>query len=150
MKTIVPLVAGIVIGLIGPIQARSLNTIRSEGVLGLCDHPNSLPFASKAGDPPGFQVELGQALARHLVERHGVRHLLLTSRRGGAAIPTQQWHAVIQACGEALDAKCLDARRGELDRERQAVEFPANLDDKRSVRVGQREVLNARRDTFDE
>src|SRR6201982_14855 len=66
MKTIVPLVAGIVIGLIGPIQARSLNTIRSEGVLGLCAHPNSLPFASKAGDPPGFQVELGQALAREL------------------------------------------------------------------------------------
>src|SRR6516165_8040284 len=66
MKTILPLVAGIVIGLIGPIQARSLNTIRSDGVLGLCAHPNSLPFASKAGNPPGFQVELGQALAREL------------------------------------------------------------------------------------
>ncbi|HEY6879599.1 MAG TPA: SDR family NAD(P)-dependent oxidoreductase, partial [Polyangiales bacterium] len=26
--------------------------------------------------------ELGQALARHLVQRHGVRHLVLTSRRG--------------------------------------------------------------------
>jgi len=35
-------------------------------VIGLCAHPNSLPFASKAGDPPGFQVELGQALARDL------------------------------------------------------------------------------------
>src|SRR5579883_1680249 len=47
-------------------QARSLDAVRESGVLGLCAHPNSLPFASKAGDPPGFQVELGQALAREL------------------------------------------------------------------------------------
>jgi polar amino acid transport system substrate-binding protein len=66
MKPILPLVVGAVIGLAAPAQARSLNTIRETGVLGLCAHPNSLPFASKAGDPPGFQVELGQALAREL------------------------------------------------------------------------------------
>jgi polar amino acid transport system substrate-binding protein len=63
---ILPLIIVVVIGLLGPAQARSLDTIRSAGVLGLCAHPNSLPFASKAGDPPGFQVELGQALAREL------------------------------------------------------------------------------------
>jgi polar amino acid transport system substrate-binding protein len=55
-----------VIGLVGAAQARSLDTIRSYGTIGLCAHPNSLPFASKAADPPGFQVELGQALAREL------------------------------------------------------------------------------------
>lgn len=66
MKTILPLMVGTVIGLSGPAQARSLDAIRSAGVLGLCAHPNSLPFASKAGDPPGFQVELGQALAGQL------------------------------------------------------------------------------------
>ena len=66
MKAILPLVAGVVIGLTGPAQARSLEAVRSTGALGLCAHPNSLPFASKAGDPPGFQVELGQALAREL------------------------------------------------------------------------------------
>jgi len=55
-----------VIGLMGPAQARSLDMIRSSGLLGLCAHPDSLPFASKVGDPPGFQVELGQALAREL------------------------------------------------------------------------------------
>lgn len=66
MKTILPFMVGAVIGLIGPAQARPLDAIRSAGVLGLCAHPNSLPFASKAGDPPGFQVELGQALAREL------------------------------------------------------------------------------------
>src|SRR5690349_20687850 len=65
MKTILPLIVAVT-GLLGPAQARSLETIRSAGVLRLCAHPNSLPFASKAGDPPGFQVELGQALAREL------------------------------------------------------------------------------------
>lgn len=66
MKTILPFMVGAVIGLSGSAQARSLEAIRSAGVLGLCAHPNSLPFASKAGDPPGFQVELGQALAGQL------------------------------------------------------------------------------------
>ena len=71
MKTTLPhsvVAAFALIGpaLICPAQARSLDTIRSTGVIGLCAHPNSLPFASKAGDPPGFQVELGQALARDL------------------------------------------------------------------------------------
>jgi len=58
MKVILPLMAA-AIGLTSPAQARSLEAIRAFGVLGLCAHPNSLPFASKAGDPPGFQVELG-------------------------------------------------------------------------------------------
>ena len=66
MKTILLLMAGAVIGLTGSAQARSLDTIRESGAIGLCAHPNSLPFASKAGNPPGFQVELGQALAHEL------------------------------------------------------------------------------------
>src|SRR5438045_4899171 len=65
MKIILPLIVAVT-GLLGPAQARSLEAIRSAGVLGLCAHPNSLPFASEAGNPPGFQVELGQALAREL------------------------------------------------------------------------------------
>jgi polar amino acid transport system substrate-binding protein len=64
--TILSLMVGAAIALAPPAQARSLDAIRSAGALGLCAHPNSLPFASKAGDPPGFQVELGQALAREL------------------------------------------------------------------------------------
>jgi polar amino acid transport system substrate-binding protein len=46
--------------------ARSLDMIRAGGVLNLCAHPNSLPFASKAGNPSGFQIELGEALAEEL------------------------------------------------------------------------------------
>src|SRR5437667_10536748 len=71
MKTTLPLSVVAAFALIGPAlicpaQARSLDTIRSTGVIGLCAHPNSLPFASKAGDPPGFQIELGRALAQQL------------------------------------------------------------------------------------
>jgi polar amino acid transport system substrate-binding protein len=66
MKAIVPLLVLAVVGSTGSAAARSLDAIRSLGTIGLCAHPNSLPFASKAGDPPGFQVELGQALAREL------------------------------------------------------------------------------------
>src|SRR6516162_38273 len=66
MKAILPLIVAASFGLIDRAQVRSLETIRSLGAIGLCAHPNSLPFASKAGDPPGFQVELGQALAHEL------------------------------------------------------------------------------------
>ncbi|MEH2489094.1 substrate-binding periplasmic protein [Bradyrhizobium sp. AZCC 2230] len=66
MKTCLHFVVGALVGLIGVAQARSLGAIHDSGVLGLCVHPNSLPFANKAGDPPGFQIELGGALAREL------------------------------------------------------------------------------------
>jgi len=67
MKAIFPLIIiGAMLGQMASAQARSLDTIRSGGAIGLCAHPNSLPFANKAGDPPGFQIELGQALARAL------------------------------------------------------------------------------------
>jgi polar amino acid transport system substrate-binding protein len=47
-------------------HARPLAVIRNRGVLSLCAHANSLPFASKTQDPPGFQIELGRALASEL------------------------------------------------------------------------------------
>src|SRR5215208_2915197 len=52
--------------LVAPAAARSLDAIRAQGALGLCAHPNSLPFASKSGEMPGFQIELGRALAGQL------------------------------------------------------------------------------------
>lgn len=47
-------------------HARPLDAISQRGAIALCAHPNALPFASKKGDPPGFQIELGQALAGRL------------------------------------------------------------------------------------
>jgi polar amino acid transport system substrate-binding protein len=46
--------------------ARSLEVIRTSGALHLCAHPNSLPYASKTGNPAGFQIELGEVLAEEL------------------------------------------------------------------------------------
>jgi len=67
MKAILPVLALAALCLGGhDVAARSLETIRSLGAIGICAHPNSLPFASKAGDPPGFQIEMGRALAAQL------------------------------------------------------------------------------------
>jgi polar amino acid transport system substrate-binding protein len=52
--------------LVARAEARPLQLIQGSGTLGLCAHPNALPYASKHGDPPGFELELGQALARQL------------------------------------------------------------------------------------
>lgn len=47
-------------------QARPLSLIKATGEIGVCAHPNSLPFASKTANPPGFQIEVGRALAKQL------------------------------------------------------------------------------------
>jgi polar amino acid transport system substrate-binding protein len=47
-------------------QARSLDIIVERGALTLCANPNALPFASKTGPLPGFQIELGEQLAERL------------------------------------------------------------------------------------
>jgi polar amino acid transport system substrate-binding protein len=55
--------------------ARSLEAIRQRGALTLCAHPNALPFASRHGSVPGFQVEVARALAERLgvsLEQHWV------------------------------------------------------------------------------
>src|SRR6187431_3143507 len=49
-----------------PADARSLETVIERGALTLCASPNALPFASKSGPVPGFQIELGQKIAEQL------------------------------------------------------------------------------------
>jgi polar amino acid transport system substrate-binding protein len=49
-----------------PASARSLEVIQKTGVIGVCAHPNALPFSSKNGDLPGFQIELARAIAQKL------------------------------------------------------------------------------------
>jgi polar amino acid transport system substrate-binding protein len=50
----------------GAADARSLETIIERGALTLCANPNALPFASKTGPVPGFQIELGEQIAQEL------------------------------------------------------------------------------------
>lgn len=45
---------------------RSLQAITERGALTLCAHPDALPWASKTGTAPGFQVELAENLAMRL------------------------------------------------------------------------------------
>jgi polar amino acid transport system substrate-binding protein len=47
-------------------SARALGVIQSRGVISLCAAPNALPFASKRGNSPGYQIELAQAIADRL------------------------------------------------------------------------------------
>jgi polar amino acid transport system substrate-binding protein len=47
-------------------DARSLETVIERGALTLCANPNALPFASKTGPVPGFQIELGEKIAEQL------------------------------------------------------------------------------------
>jgi polar amino acid transport system substrate-binding protein len=57
---------------------RSLEAIGQRGSLAVCAHPNALPYSSKRGPLPGFQIELAEALA----ERLGVslaRHWVINS-----------------------------------------------------------------------
>jgi polar amino acid transport system substrate-binding protein len=46
--------------------ARPLDSIKTRGRLMVCANPNALPFSSKTGDRRGFELELGEALAKEL------------------------------------------------------------------------------------
>ncbi len=49
-----------------PATARTLQQIRALNTISMCAHPDSLPYATNQGDPPGFQVEIGRAIAQEL------------------------------------------------------------------------------------
>lgn len=46
--------------------ARPLDSIKNRGKLLMCANPTALPFSSKTGDRRGFEIELGEALAKEL------------------------------------------------------------------------------------
>jgi acyl transferase domain-containing protein/thioesterase domain-containing protein/acyl carrier protein len=59
---------------------------------------------------------IGAAVARHLAAEHGVRHLVLASRRGAAADGANELVAELAALGsEATAAACDVADRGQLE-----------------------------------
>jgi ABC-type amino acid transport substrate-binding protein len=49
-----------------PLAARTLEEVKARGVISLCANPDSLPHASNKADIPGFQIEIGRALAKAL------------------------------------------------------------------------------------
>ena len=49
-----------------PVAARTLAEVQARGVISMCANPDSLPHASNKPETPGFQVEIGRALANAL------------------------------------------------------------------------------------
>lgn len=50
----------------GPAGARTLAEIQSRGEISMCANPDALPHANNKSDTPGFQIEIGRALAAAL------------------------------------------------------------------------------------
>jgi polar amino acid transport system substrate-binding protein len=50
----------------GPSFARPLAEVKERNILSICANPDALPYAKRSGDVHGFQIDLGQALARQL------------------------------------------------------------------------------------
>lgn len=46
--------------------ARTLAEVKARGVISMCANPDALPHASKNPDMPGFQIEIGRAIANAL------------------------------------------------------------------------------------
>src|SRR5439155_1547858 len=49
-----------------PVTARTLAEVQARGVISLCANPYSLPHSSNQPGAPGFQIEIGRALAQAL------------------------------------------------------------------------------------
>jgi polar amino acid transport system substrate-binding protein len=54
------------ITLAGSTSARTLAEVQARGAISLCVNPDALPYASNQQDKPGFQIEIGRALAAAL------------------------------------------------------------------------------------
>ena len=62
--------------------ARTLAEIRARGVVSQCANPDALPYSSKQTDTPGFQIEIGRALAQGLGVSHQVEWIIPRLRAG--------------------------------------------------------------------
>lgn len=62
--------------------ARTLAEIRARGVVSQCANPDALPYSSKQSETPGFQIEIGRALAQGLEVNHQVEWIIPRLRAG--------------------------------------------------------------------
>ena len=59
-------------------DAASLAVVRERGTLGVCAHPDALPYSSQDRNMPGFQLELAEALAKQLGVRLRTEWIVFT------------------------------------------------------------------------
>ena len=62
--------------------ARTLAEVKARGVISMCANPDALPHSSKQSDMPGFQIEIGRALANALGSPLQVEWIIPRSRAG--------------------------------------------------------------------
>ena len=69
---------------LGPMAggARTLTEVLARGVISQCANPDALPHSSRQADPPGFQIEIGRALAQALGVRHEIDWIVPRARAG--------------------------------------------------------------------
>jgi polar amino acid transport system substrate-binding protein len=60
------LMAAVALSSAKPLVARTLAEVQARRMISLCANPDSLPHASNKPDTPGFQIEIGRALANAL------------------------------------------------------------------------------------
>src|SRR5258706_13240387 len=51
---------------VGEVSARTLAEVKSLGVISMCANKDALPYASNKPETPGFQIEIGRAIAEGL------------------------------------------------------------------------------------
>lgn len=76
------LLAAVLAALAAAAGARTLAEVKARGAISMCAHPDALPHASNRADTPGFQVELGRAIAAALGVRLEVAWIVPRIRAG--------------------------------------------------------------------
>src|SRR5262245_38538952 len=59
-------------------DAASLEDVRERGMFAVCAHPDALPYSSQERAVPGFQIELGEAIAKQLGVRFRTEWIVFT------------------------------------------------------------------------
>src|SRR3954465_6058377 len=69
-------------GAMADASARTLAEVTARGVISQCANPDALPHSSNDPAQPGFQIEIGRALAQGLGVRHEVAWIVPRVRAG--------------------------------------------------------------------
>ncbi|MFH1044341.1 MAG: transporter substrate-binding domain-containing protein [Pseudomonadota bacterium] len=62
-------------------SARTLDEVKSQGAIVMCASPNALPYASEKPETPGFQIEIGRAIAEGLGVGFNIDWIVARRRR---------------------------------------------------------------------
>jgi ABC-type amino acid transport substrate-binding protein len=74
--------ASLALCVLAPARARTLAELTARGVVSQCANPDALPHSSNRPERPGFQIEIGRALASALGLAHEVQWIVPRLRAG--------------------------------------------------------------------